>query len=370
MSAAAHKVDLGELLELVDMEWWLDREGVQYRVTHGSRGTQLNIKECPVCGSNSWKVYLNADTGLGNCFAGDHPPGENYNKFSFIKASLGLGGGEAVDHIKEVARELGWRAPRKTAVEVQLEKPDLALPESFPVPINGKNLRYLAERNIDVETAAFFHLRFSKKGVFWYRTEDGKVRYQNYANRIIIPIFDLNGELVSFQGRDITGEADKKYLFPPGYSSTGRFLYNGQNVKGLERIAIGEGAFDVMAVKIALDGEMALRDVGVVGTFGKHLSYGAEDGRDQLGALLELKRMGLKEATFIWDGEIGALDAAADAAQMVKSVGLSARIAVLPPYKDPNEVAPAVVRQAFWSAIEATPGNLVKLRMNIRKVMK
>lgn len=39
--------ELQEALETIDMESWLDREGVKYKVTRGSRGTQLNIKECP-----------------------------------------------------------------------------------------------------------------------------------------------------------------------------------------------------------------------------------------------------------------------------------------------------------------------------------
>ena len=58
--------ELEEALDRIDMEAWLDAEGIDYKITRGSRGTQINVKECPCCGNSNWKVYLNADNGLGN----------------------------------------------------------------------------------------------------------------------------------------------------------------------------------------------------------------------------------------------------------------------------------------------------------------
>jgi DNA primase len=100
---------------------------------------------------------------------------------------------------------------------------------------------------------------------------------KHYNRRVLIPIYDLDGKLVSFQGRDITGTAEKKYLFPPGYArATGEHLYNGHNVIGRPSdVVVGEGAFDVIAIKVAFDADPTLRDVVPVGTFGKHLSHGA-----------------------------------------------------------------------------------------------
>lgn len=357
--------EIGELLESIDMESYLDREGVDYKITHGSSGTQINVKECPVCGNSSWKVYLNAETGVGNCFAGDHPPGENFSKWRFIKALTGIENGRDVyDHIRQVAREMGWRARRTTSAAVVLEKPDLVIPESYSIPIAGKNLKYLSDRNIDIDTASFFNLRYCHKGVFWYRdSSDDKFKFQTYDKRIIIPIFDLNGELVSFQGRDVTGNSKRKYLFPPGYSSTGKYLYNAHNVVGLEHVVVGEGAFDVMATKIALDEELTLRDVGVVGTFGKHLSHGSMNGEDQLNKFIELKKQGLKMVTLMWDGEKAATRAALEAATLLNGVGLTTRLAILPEGKDPNEIAPSALRRAFWSAAVMNKQTMLRMRL-------
>jgi DNA primase len=355
----ASNEELQEALEKIDIEAWMDREGIDYRVTRGARGTQLNVKECPCCGNSNYKVYINQDSGLGNCFSGDCE--KHFNKWSFIKFSLGgMSMRDIVEHVKAVAKEQGWRPPRKHAVAVNLNT-ELKLPASFPLPIKGRNLKYLENRNINLDICRYFGLRFSKAGVFKYLDEEGRKRVQDYSNRIILPVFDLDGDLVSFQGRDITGEADKKYLFPPGFASTGSHIYNGQNAHGAESIVVGEGAFDVMATKIALDGEPQLRDVIPVGSFGKHLSHGDDDS--QLGKLLKLKEEGLKIITLMWDGEERAINDAIETGLMLRRYGFTARVAILPKDRDPNEVAPQVVRDAFWKAVVVNESVAIRMRV-------
>jgi DNA primase len=339
--------ELEEALEQIDLESWLDAEGFRYKRTRGTHGVQLNVKTCPCCGKDSWKVYLNAETGLGNCFSCE----EKFNKWKFIKNGIGAATArDAVDHIKKFAMEQGWRPLRREAVEVKETK--LKIPESYALPISGRNLKYLENRGINGDYAKYFGLRFCQRGKFWYSDADGRNRFQDYSMRIIIPVFDLDGTMVSFQGRDITGASDKRYLFPPGFASTGAHLYNGHNALGASHVVVGEGVFDVAAIRIALDGAPELREVGAIGSFGKHLSDGDEES--QLAKLVSLKDKGLRIVTFMWDGEGKAIEAAVDAAMKVKGVGLTARIAMLPKDKDPNEVPAEVVRQAFWKAETVT----------------
>jgi len=359
----AHDGTLKEILDTIDVESYLDREAIDYRHTRGSSGEQLNVRECPVCGGNAWKVFINADTGLGNCFHGSC--GEKFNKYKFIRAHIGSPtNAKTFEHIKQVAREQGWRAPRKHSSAVNLTPGALKLPESMQFPIKGQNLSYLANRGVSVGVAQYFNLRYSHTGRFWYKA-DGKNRAQSYERRILIPIFDLDGKLVSFQGRDITGAAEKKYLFPPEYSSTGRYLYNGHNALGAKRVVVGEGAFDVIATKIALDEDMTLRDVVPVGTFGKHLSYGDPNGGDQLGAFIRLRDAGLEEVTFMWDGEAQAAKDAIAAALRLRQIGLKTRLALLPAGKDPNEVPTIEVRKAYWSAKPIIKSEVTKLLLAI-----
>lgn len=350
---------LREVLDRLSIEDYLDREGIEYRHTHGSSGPQLNLRECPVCGGNKWKVFLNAETGLGNCFSGSC--NAHFNKFTFIRAHVGLDNTKTTAHIFGVAKEMGWRPPRKSTVAVSMESKVVKLPHSMPIPIDGRNMAYLENRGITAETARYFHLRFCHKGLLSYQDSYGNTRYQDFGMRIIIPVFDLEGQLVSFQGRDITGAAEKKYLFPNGFASTGVHLYNGHNVHGTERVLVGEGVFDVMAQKIALDTDPDLRDVVPVGTFGKHLSFGSE--QSQLGKFMLLQQRGIREVTLMWDGEVKATDDAIKAGEMLKGIGMKVRIAMLPRDKDPNEVSAGEVVRAFWKALPLTNDNAIRMRM-------
>jgi len=336
--------DFEEIIGALDLEDFLDREGLDHRLGRGSSGMQLNLKECPFCHDRRWRTYANAESGLGNCFVCS----KGFNKFSFVSAVCGLQGRELGQYLRQAVIDQGWKPKRVSMMEV--DATTVALPTSFALPTpDGQNLIYLEKRGIDVDMARYFHLRYCDIG-FWNFLEDGKASRQSFESRVIIPVFDLDGQLVTFQGRDVTGTSDRKYLFPKMLPGTGRFLFNGQNALRASRVVMGEGAFDVIALKKALDAVVDLRDVVPVGSFGKHLSYGAMDGNDQLNRFLQLKRQGLKEVTIMWDGEHAALVAALDAAQKLRGIELAVKIAMLPKDKDPNEVRPEVVAEAYYKA--------------------
>lgn len=312
------EVDIAELLDYIDPETFMDYEGVTYKHTFGSSGAQLNLKECPRCGGTSWKVYLNAETGLGNCFHGSCVGEAGYNLFSYAKFLWNTDNKETVDKLKDYAKEQGWVAKRKTSKAVEFEVVDeVEIPDSVELPYKGSIPKYLSNRGITPQVAEFFHLRYCHKGQYIYYDHEGKRRWQNYDKRIIIPIFNHEGEIVTFQGRDILGISDRKYLFPNGLPGTARFLYNAFNCMGLEEVVMCEGAFDVIAAKMAMDEDVALRRVGQVGSFGKNLSHGSGSGDDQLGVLAKMRNQGLKRVVLMWDGEAAALKDAVKAARLI-----------------------------------------------------
>ena len=352
------------MLAGLDMEFYLDREGIEYKNTHGSSGPQLNLRECPSCGGDKFKVYLNAENGLGNCFHGSCEA--RFNKYTFIKAHLDTEDFKVVRaHVGAALRDQGYRPSKQIEIKAtDIEKQLCTLPISFALPINKRNLKYLTNRGISADIAEYFHLRWCENAFYYFEKTNGKSGWQDFSKRVIIPVFDLDGNLVTFQGRDTTETAEQKYLFPSGLPGTARFLYNGHNAIGASRVTMGEGSFDVMAIHIALAADENTADVGVVGSFGKHLSYGARDCRDQLGALMELKAKGLKEVTIMWDGEQPALMDAIKAALKIKSIGLVAKIALMPKGKDPNEVNPETVRRAYRQAIVITTKTATQLRID------
>lgn len=345
--------ELNEILEALDLESYLDHMGVEYRTRPGSSGRQLNIKTCPSCGDNSWKVYANESTGLGNCFKGSCSLG-TFNKYKFIRALLGdPAHREVIAHIKESATTMGWRA-RKSATAVEYTG-NVELPPSIELPdAAGENLEYLERRGVTGDLARFFHLRYCHSGGF--KMDVGRETYrQDYSGRVIIPVFDLEGNLRTFQGRDITGTKEPKYLFPPGLNASGKYLYNGHNAWQSSHIVVGEGAFDVMAIHAALQEEPELRAISAVGTFGMHLSAGY-DGDTQIDAFSALKADRLRAVTIMWDSEPAALRAAIKAAEALRGIGLSVTVAILPKGKDPNEVPGYVIRERLAAAVNPFDG--------------
>lgn len=340
------RITFEQVEEELDLEFFLERESVSFKVTRGVNGVQLNIRTCPFCHDARWRTYFGVDTGRGNCFVCSR----GFNKASFIHAYY--------DHqnwrdtwveIEAILRDQGWRPKRKAVVAV--DHGDIQLPVSDPLPLeDGSNLAYLEQRGFSGEIAEYFKLRWCQFGWWRYRDEEGNWQNQNFADRIIIPVYDLDGTLKTFQGRDITGTSKSKYLFPKELPGTGRYLFNGQNVIATDHVVMGEGAFDVAAIKVAFDEDAQLRHVVPIGSFGKHLSYGSTQGDDQLGRFVQLKARGVKFVTLMWDGEEKALVAALDAAKLLAGIGLTARVALLPYEKDPNEVTPDVVRAAFYKA--------------------
>lgn len=353
--------DADEVKEHFDLESWFEDEGIVYKKSRGSSGMQLNMKECPNpdCGDRRWRTYANADTGLGKCFVCN----EGLNKSKIVMFTQGVSYPGALTIMRDYNAKMGYRPRKKVEVAVEMNC-EIRLPVSTELPTpEGQNLQYLESRGFSGEIAKYFHLRYCQHGWWMFKKDDASQGAQDFSNRVIVPVFDLDGMLKTFQGRDIGGWSDAKYLFPKGLPGTGRFLLNGHSVMKAKRVVMGEGIFDIAAIKVAFDSDATLRTVVPVGSFGKHLSYGDLNGDDQLGRFVQLKRNGLEEVTIMWDGGKKELVSALNAAELLRKLGLRVRIATLPEGKDPNEVAPELVREAFDKAETYSPALAVRWRL-------
>lgn len=347
----------------VDVELMLDRLGSSYRSTTGRSGAQLNVKECPRCGGRDWKVYLNADSGLGNCFHGSCAGEPGFNPYTFSLHALGTKA-EASELMRDVSDDNVWKPMEREASKKFAPRTlDWKLPNSIAINRESGPLPYLADRGFDVDTCAYFGWRYCDDGGFTYIDTKGLPQVQPYSDRVIIPVLDIEGNLVTFQGRDITGTKEKKYLFPPGLPGTAAFLYNAHHAVGKETVILCEGAMDVAATHIAIKDGYGMETMAVVGTFGKHLSIG--QGDDQLAQLLKLKRKGAKRAIFLWDGERSTTLAAIDQAIQLSGYGFECLVALLPENKDPNEVEPSQVRVAIHNAVGGSTMALARLKMKV-----
>jgi DNA primase len=356
--------DSEEIKEHFDVESWLEDEGVTFKKGRGSSGMQLNLAECPSCGDRRYRTYINAETGLGNCFVCNI----GLNKSKMVMLLNGVGYGPSLKIMKDYNAKMGYRPRKKVEIAVEMNC-EIRLPVSTALPTpEGQNLQYLEDRGFSGEIAKYFHLRYCQHGWWMFKKDDGSQGAQDFSNRVIVPVFDLDGMLKTFQGRDIGGTSDAKYLFPKGLPGTGRFLLNGHSVMKAKRVVMGEGIFDIAAIKVAFDQDPVLKSVVPIGSFGKHLSYGDMNGNDQLGRFVQLRRDGLEEVTIMWDGGEKELVAALNAAELLRKLGLRVRVATLPPGKDPNEIAPEQVRECFHKA--ETYSHALAVRWRLRNPYK
>ncbi len=355
------RLSFEEIEKELDFDFFLSRESIPFKMSRGVSGMQFHIKTCPnpTCGDSRYRTYMGEESGRGNCFVCS----KNFNKTTFIHDYLGAGKWtETFAFIEQLLKDQGWRPKRQAMVQVEVG--DIVLPSSTPLPDEtGANLAYLDQRGFDGDICKYFGLRFCEFGWWKFKDEKGLTATQDFSSRVIIPVFDLDGMLKTFQGRDLTGHSTRKYLFPMSLPGTGRYLLNGQNVVATDSVVMGEGIFDIAAIKMAFDAEIDLRGVVPVGSFGKHLSYGSVDGNDQLGRFNQLRMKGLKFVTIMWDGEKNALIAALNAAKLLRGIGLIVKIAVLPAGKDPNEVIGPVVVAAYRKAELYTPALDIRWRL-------
>lgn len=343
-------------------------EGIDYKSTAGAKGEQLNIRECqnPACDSEKWKVYANADSSLGNCFS----CGETFNLFGFARFMLQKRGGNPTNrdvglYLNAIKTKLGYRPKeRRVAVEVGVNDQTVELPFSAALPYENGNHPYLEARGISGEWAKRYHLRFSSFGSHKYRDDKGALQEQSFASRIVIPVFNLDGELVTFQGRDTTGVSSVRYKFAGGLPGTARYLYNGHVALAhrAKEVCMGEGAFDVIKAQIALSQYEDTKGVVMVGSWGKHLSKSSE-GDDQIQAFQRLRKAGLERVTIMYDGEPEAYEEALAAAAMLLKIGLQVRIATLPAKLDPGDADARVIHDAYIGAAEYTRLTALRLKM-------
>jgi DNA primase len=349
-------------LDNLDVEQLVSYLGYDYRVSNGNSGLQLNLRSCPSCHRQDFKVYINADTGLGNCFQCSI----GLNRYKLIKLTLGLPTHSAV------MRSAAMIAP-VVAYRPKVHPDFYKLNTDWVLPLNRKIQEqadlppYLKERNVDAKLARRFDLRLCENGFYKYQDFQDRNRFVDFSNRILLPIVDIEGQLVTFQGRDITGKSEKKYLFPNMLPGTGRYIYNAHYAltNKAKKVVLNEGAFDVFATTTALESDVALKDWTACGTFGKHLSIAATNvtATDQLSDLYKLWEAGVEEFIILWDGEFKAIIAAMEAAWSLNGFGFNTTVAKLSDNLDPAEVGTEGILQALGKRSKPTQLDLVRMRL-------
>jgi DNA primase len=236
---------MADFTEFID---WLD---TNFDTIEVSGGTQLKVNgQCPFCGEDrqDMRMYVNVRTGLGVCFH----CGTNFGPYKFIMAHEDC----SLDQAKAIAEgdPNGWaRTPSQPPVD-----PDLVWPLAKSIEDSPAASAYLADRGIPSSLINHFGLYYCETPT---QIED---RIFHTQKRIIIPIHDIHGKPVSWQGRTI-GNAKPKYLFPPAFKGA-ETLFNAWSIpKHADYLIICEGVMDIF-------GWWRHSAKNAIATFGKKIS--------------------------------------------------------------------------------------------------
>lgn len=166
--------------------------------------------------------------------------------------------------------------------------------------ITEPHIKYLEGRGFDPEELEFYH------GILG-TTDVGTWQGIDFRYRVIIPVFDVDGNLCTFQGRDYTGRQELRYKCCPvdmAVTHHKHLLYGAELARKRDRIVVVEGVFDQWRM-----------GPGSVATFGTSLT------REQVNLLTNWK-----EVILLFDPEPEAQAHAHEYANDIASCGISVEV--------------------------------------------
>lgn len=255
---------------------------------------------CPFCDDRSNHLGINPDDGSVACWrckAG--------SLASTIAKVLSLPFQEAVRVVEDYQgasynrkSQIANRVRRTTSMEIPGD--DLTAPMR----------KYLTGRGFDPD---YLVKEYGIKGL----THGGIWEGIDFSYRIVIPVMDLNGRVVSFQARDYTGKQELRWKNCPLEKSIidpKETLY-GSHLANRNRVVVVEGIFDMWRM-----------GPGFVCSFGTSMK------ESQLRSLSNWK-----EVTFMFDpGEIEAQEHAKEYAKLLASIGIKTSVVEADMGKNPD----------------------------------
>ncbi len=323
---------------------------------------------CPFHGEKSPSFHCEDRKGRYHCFgcgaSGDH--------FRFLTELDGLSFPEAVERVADMA---GVPMPVRDEAEERREKQRASLHDVMEMATaffqaqlqaagGAKARAYLRERGLSAATRQTFRLGYAPdsrnalkehlaaRGVDRAQIEacglvrhgdDIPVSYDWFRDRIMFPIEDRRGRVIAFGGRAMSPEVAAKYMNSPDTElfHKGDVLYNFARARaalGKEQALIAvEGYMDVIALAQAGFGN-AVAPLGTALT------------ENQMELLWRVS----PEPVLCFDGDQAGLRAAWRAADMILpsiQPGRTARFALLPEGKDPDDLVRAEGPAAFAAVL-------------------
>lgn len=190
--------------------------------------------QCCFCSDSSNHLGIPLDSGVVfTCMK----CGEKGGAPKLVKTLLNVEWGEAYQEVERFSLPSTEKIQAKPVKDDRWKPKILPIPSYFTKQFSKRHLEYLAKRR-------FNPYQLIEKYDLWACNGIGRFRW-----RIVAPIV-LDGNIVNFVGRDITGKAELKYLLENNDKAAvprRRLVYNLDNIKG-DSCLIVEGPADVWRV--------------------------------------------------------------------------------------------------------------------------
>lgn len=270
---------------------------IQYGVPFFTEGKntvpgRISVR-CPFCDDSSNHgsfSYAHGDYVCWRCKGG--------SPHKALSLLLGLSLSDAALALREYQH--GKAAPLQGRAR-KVANPDIHAVQPPGGPLLEPHKRYLRKRGLDPDRlVSLYGITGTGPADTW--------KGLDYRLRIIIPVKDINGRVVSFQGRDITGQQELRYKGCPVERSAVHYkhiVYGSDVAREYSSIVVVEGIFDAWKL-----------GPGAVATFGTSLT------QEQIWYLSQWPRV-----TFLFDPEPEAQQHAQDYARELALQGTEVFVA-------------------------------------------
>jgi DNA primase len=309
---------------------------------------------CPFHGEKTPSFTVNDEKHFYHCFG----CGAHGDAIRWLTDQQGL---EFIEAVRQLAAEAGLEMPERSPEAAQRARAVEGAREAIEVAQQafarhlaeaGGPMEYLTRRGLDPEVIERFGLGYARAGTgslagcgigervgleagLLAERDDGRGLRERFWDRITVPIHDARGRIVGFGGRVWPGRRtqDPKYLNSPEgpLFDKGRLLFNLHRARSAalpqaeNRLVIVEGYFDVIGLASA-GVEAAVAPMGTALT------------HEQIERCWRLHH----RPVLLFDGDPAGCKAALRACETALPLvgpGCELAVAILPPGKDPDDVA-------------------------------